>query len=208
MGAAATIPDDVVMTDAEREERARLSAACGVPVYGPTPRRFSILAPVGSERWKSSTARMPRPAALPRRSAAAWKADEVHRERFGHHPIGADGWPCAPTKCARCAAAKGPKVKRPSSPKVAKVETVTRAAETVPAPVVELRPTIKETTNVTTTTNGDRIAEYLARLIHEPKRDYAVRLVAHRLEGAPAPEDPGTPWAAKVRAKVDRMVAS
>lgn len=50
------------------------------------------------------------------------------------------------------------------------------------------------------------ISIYLGRLVHEPKREYAEQYAEHVLNGGPCPADPGTEWAHKARAKVDRLV--
>lgn len=54
---------------------------------------------------------------------------------------------------------------------------------------------------------GGPLAEYLGRLLHEPKRLYALELVAHLTEGAPAPVS-SAPWAPKVDSKVRRYLAA
>jgi hypothetical protein len=53
--------------------------------------------------------------------------------------------------------------------------------------------------------NGGPLAEYLGRLVHEPKRVFALELVAHLTEGAPAPTSDAA-WAPKVDAKVRRYL--
>lgn len=50
------------------------------------------------------------------------------------------------------------------------------------------------------------VAEWLAKLLHEPKREYAAAYCSHRLFGDPEPEDPRTPWAAKARKRADRVL--
>lgn len=81
------------------------------------------------------------------------------------------------------------------SPKVSKVSTP------AVAPVREIR----SAKSAGTTWSGP-VAEYVARLVFEPKRQYAAALAAHLVDGAPLPEDPGTEWAGKVRAKLARLV--
>lgn len=53
--------------------------------------------------------------------------------------------------------------------------------------------------------DGGPLAEYLGRLVHEPKRVYALELVAHLTEGAPAPVSDAA-WAPKVESKVRRYL--
>jgi hypothetical protein len=53
--------------------------------------------------------------------------------------------------------------------------------------------------------DGSPLAEYLGRLVHEPKRLYALELVAHLTEGAPVPVSDAA-WAPKVDAKVRRYL--
>ena len=52
------------------------------------------------------------------------------------------------------------------------------------------------------------IADFLARLVYETKREYATAYAAHRCHGTPLPADPGTDWAMKARVKVDRLVTA
>lgn len=47
--------------------------------------------------------------------------------------------------------------------------------------------------------------EYLARLIHGPKADYAAEYAYHLTHGTPAPADPGAPWAGKARHKLESL---
>lgn len=49
------------------------------------------------------------------------------------------------------------------------------------------------------------VEDYLDRLIHPPKRTYAAAYAAYLAGGGPKPADPGTPWAVKVRAKLERI---
>lgn len=53
--------------------------------------------------------------------------------------------------------------------------------------------------------DGSPLAEYLGRLVHEPKRLYALELVAHLRDGGPAPVSDAA-WAPKVDAKVRRYL--
>lgn len=50
------------------------------------------------------------------------------------------------------------------------------------------------------------LVEYFDRLVFTAKRTYAEQYAAHLLHGAPLPVDPGSEWAHKARAKVDRLV--
>ena len=50
------------------------------------------------------------------------------------------------------------------------------------------------------------VCEYLMRLVHGPKADYASAYAYHVVHGHPAPDDPGTEWAIKARRKVDALV--
>ena len=49
------------------------------------------------------------------------------------------------------------------------------------------------------------LAEYVARLVHLPKRAYADQYCRHVAHGDDRPDDPAAEWGAKVRAKVDRL---
>jgi hypothetical protein len=51
----------------------------------------------------------------------------------------------------------------------------------------------------------DALAAYLGRLIFDEKATYAAAYVAHVVEGATCPTDPGTGWALKVRRRVDSL---
>lgn len=51
------------------------------------------------------------------------------------------------------------------------------------------------------------VCDWLSRLVHEPKREYARAYCAHVLDGAPAPADPGADWAVKARKRADRVLA-
>jgi hypothetical protein len=51
------------------------------------------------------------------------------------------------------------------------------------------------------------MAQYLARLVYVPKAVYARAVIAHLYCGAPEPEAPDAEWAAKVRAKIERLSA-
>jgi hypothetical protein len=50
------------------------------------------------------------------------------------------------------------------------------------------------------------VADWLRKLVHPPKAAYAAAYCAHKLDGAPAPDDPGTPWAVKARKRADRIM--
>jgi hypothetical protein len=52
------------------------------------------------------------------------------------------------------------------------------------------------------------VAEWLGRLVHVPKREYAAAYCAHRLWGEDAPADPGTPWAEKARRRADKVLSA
>lgn len=47
------------------------------------------------------------------------------------------------------------------------------------------------------------VVDWLGRLIHGPKREYARAYCSHRLLGDPEPADPETPWAAKARKRAE-----
>lgn len=83
---------------------------------------------------------------------------------------------------------------RPVAPKVA-----------TPAPVAAAVREILSAPSAGTSWS-EPVAAYLARLIHPPKRAYAVAMVAHLVDGAARPADPGTDWAEKVRVKLARLV--
>lgn len=48
--------------------------------------------------------------------------------------------------------------------------------------------------------------EWLARLIHPPKRTYARAYLEHLANGAPPPADPGDEWARKARTRAQRIL--
>jgi hypothetical protein len=50
------------------------------------------------------------------------------------------------------------------------------------------------------------VADWLRKLVHPPKAEYAAAYCAHKLDGGPAPADPGTPWASKARKRADRIM--
>jgi hypothetical protein len=90
----------------------------------------------------------------------------------------------------------------PKAPKAPKVATVA-AVEPTPAPVCEPAPTVDDS-------NPTRplpawADEWLAQLVHAPKREYARAYLVHRLTGGPAPVDPGADWAEKARKRADRL---
>lgn len=97
----------------------------------------------------------------------------------------------APVVAAPVRAARAPKPVKVTAPKAA----------ATPAPVRE----ITSARSAGTTWTGP-VADYLARLVFEPKRAYAAALAAHLVDGGPLPEDPGTEWAGKVRTKLARLV--
>jgi len=139
----------------------------------------------------------------------------THAERFGHLPVDSHGFTTTASKCVTC---KATKASAPRSPRKAKPAPAVAAEVTAP----EVTPSDLACDDCGRTTHYCRcgeveirrvpldiptpIAEYLARLVHAPKRAYAAAYVAHRIAGATAPDDPGAPWAAKARAKVDRLV--
>lgn len=95
------------------------------------------------------------------------------------------------------------------APKVAAKAPVSAPAVSV----VEVAPaTVAEIEEAMAPAHGsawpESVVEYLARLVFEPKRQYATELAAHLLDGADAPADPGTEWAVKVRTKFERFVVS
>lgn len=49
------------------------------------------------------------------------------------------------------------------------------------------------------------ILEYLMRLVHAPKAEYAGAYAYHIVHGHPCPADPGTEWADKARRKLDAL---
>lgn len=232
MSAASRVADDVVMTEAERTARDKLAAERynGVPMFGPTPRRFEVLAPPGSERYLQVTAPL---RSAPFRVGSKMPGDKsaeaarLHLTMFGHWPTNAAGSTVsdagAVVKAAACVVCHPERVKRSPARRVAVRSSSTtvereeaawmaeRAAERVTvaevAEVAEVETTtIEERETMSVPTDDERIRAYLDRLVHEPKRVYAVAYVAHVTGGAPAPEDPGAPWASKVRVKVDRLV--
>ncbi len=89
---------------------------------------------------------------------------------------------------------------RPKAPAVAKVPSPVVVTET-PAPVAE--PVTPEVRAAAVARVNAELDAYLSRLLHEPKRDYALALVAHLADGAPVPTS-DAPWAGKVAAKVTR----
>lgn len=50
------------------------------------------------------------------------------------------------------------------------------------------------------------VCEYLLRLVHAPKAEYAASYAYHVVHGAPCPPDPGAPWAFKARHRIDALV--
>lgn len=120
------------------------------------------------------------------------------------------GWRDAP-KVAKVPAVKRPTV-APSAPVVAVEAPAVVPAPSVPEVRVSAAETVKAPAAVVSNACPDGcglpepVCEYLARLIHPPKAEYARRYVVARLEGGELPKDPGAPWADKVRVKVDRLV--
>jgi len=53
--------------------------------------------------------------------------------------------------------------------------------------------------------SSGRLEQYLGRLVHGPKVDYAAALVDHYRDGAPMPAAPDRDWAPKVQAKIARL---
>lgn len=50
------------------------------------------------------------------------------------------------------------------------------------------------------------VAEWLGRLVHAPKQEYARAYCSHRLYGDPEPADPGEQWAVKARKRADHVL--
>jgi hypothetical protein len=94
--------------------------------------------------------------------------------------------------------------------RTSKAQKPVRAPRAVSAPkAVTVRPSEPDRPTATVPSKlGDELAAYLARLLHEPKRDYATALAAHLLEGGPAPTEPDAEWAPKVAAKVKRYATA
>lgn len=99
--------------------------------------------------------------------------------------------------------------------RAAKAETVpaeVAPAEVVPEPVAAAAEVVAETVATVAAESAGplpaTIAEYLSRLVYEPKRAYAEAYALHVLFGTERPADPGTEWADKARAKVNRLARS
>jgi hypothetical protein len=94
-----------------------------------------------------------------------------------------------------------PKPKRAAKPKR---EPVVAVVETRAEPVAEPVPARAHVEPLAPPGKclGPMLDDYLGRLVYGPKREYAAAWIAHVLEGASAPADPGAPWAEKVRGKV------
>lgn len=118
-----------------------------------------------------------------------------------------------PAKVAKVAASKAKVTPRPAPAKVAPVPAVVERVEPVPAAVAVAERAddcaqcgavcvCAEVELSRQATPG--LAAYLDRLVYGPKKEYAAAWAAHVVFGAPSPADPGTPWAPKVRAKVER----
>ncbi len=83
-----------------------------------------------------------------------------------------------------------------------------------PAPVVEVVEVVEVPASVEVAEHAARVeggslpvevVDWLARLVHPPKRAYAEMYALHKLAGGPCPADPGEGWAGKARARFDRL---
>lgn len=94
-----------------------------------------------------------------------------------------------------------------STPAAKSVRKATSAPQ-VPVVAPPAVPTVTASFSAGVQVLPPKVAEYVDRLVHEPKREYAAALAGALVAGGPAPEDPGTEWAAKVRVKLDRLVTA
>lgn len=91
------------------------------------------------------------------------------------------------------------------APAPARKATSARVAPVVAPPAV---PVVAASFSAGVVVLPPKVVEYVDRLVYEPKREYAELLASSLVAGGPAPSDPGTEWAAKVRVKLDRLVSA